>query len=87
MIFKESVNNLVKHSCCTRADIEFNLAEDSLLLSVADNGKGFDATQDGQGHGLASIRERAGSLGGKLHLVSIPGEGTSITLIVQLGQH
>lgn len=59
LIFKESINNVVKHSCCTEAEIEFKMADDSLSLRVHDNGRGFDSTKDSDGHGLMSMRERA----------------------------
>ncbi|MGH9821845.1 MAG: two-component regulator propeller domain-containing protein [Blastocatellia bacterium] len=86
LIFKESVNNLIKHSGCSEANIEFDLADDSLLLRVSDNGRGFDILKESEGHGLASLRERAKSLAGQLDLSSTEGKGTTVTLNVRLGQ-
>lgn len=86
LIFKESVNNLVKHSCCTEAEIEFQVTDSWLLLTVSDNGKGFDPSKDVDGHGLMSMRERASSIGGEFDLVSGEGGGTTITLRVRLVQ-
>ncbi len=86
LIFKESVNNLVKHSGCTEAEIEFQMTDGSLLLRVSDNGKGFDASRDSDGHGLVSMRERATSIGGKFDLVSAAGRGTIVTFSSQLAQ-
>lgn len=86
LIFKESVNNLVKHSGCSEAEIEFRVAGDALWLKVSDNGKGFSTNLDSDGHGLLSMQERAGSLGGQFSIVSTPGQGTTITLHVQLAQ-
>ena len=40
LIFKESVNNLVRHSACTEVKIDFQIAEGALKLTVRDNGKG-----------------------------------------------
>ncbi|HKV42642.1 MAG TPA: two-component regulator propeller domain-containing protein [Blastocatellia bacterium] len=80
LIFKESVNNLVKHSGCTEADIEFQIANHSLSLKVTDNGIGFDQGLESTGHGLASLRERARGLGGKLKVVSTRGQGTTVSL-------
>src|SRR5215471_4145073 len=59
LIFKESVNNVVRHSCASEAEIDFVLTSDSLSLMVKDNGKGFDPSNDENGHGFASMRERA----------------------------
>jgi signal transduction histidine kinase len=86
LIFKESVNNLVKHSGCTEAEVEFQMTDSSLLLRVSDNGKGFDASRDSDGHGLVSMRERAASVGGQFDLVSEAGRGTIVMLSIQLGQ-
>ncbi len=42
LIFKETVNNLAKHSACEDAEIELRLAGSRLVVRVSDNGKGFD---------------------------------------------
>jgi signal transduction histidine kinase len=49
-------------------------------LTIADNGRGFDATQSGSGHGLANMRRRARALGGTIDLASTAGGGTRVTL-------
>jgi PAS domain S-box-containing protein len=82
LIFKESLNNLVKHSGCREAEIEFHLSADSLYLRVRDDGKGFDPAQDNDGHGLVSMRERSQAMGGTLEMASADGEGTTVTLRV-----
>lgn len=86
LVFKESVNNLVKHSSCSEAQVVFEITDGLLLLRVSDNGNGFDSSTDSDGHGLLSMRERAGSIGGQFDLASKAGQGTSITLRVQLAQ-
>ncbi|HJQ25347.1 MAG TPA: ATP-binding protein [Blastocatellia bacterium] len=86
LIFKESVNNLVRHSACTAAEIDFQIAGEVLRLVVCDNGKGFDAALDGDGHGLSSMRQRAEALGGKLDLTSRAGHGTTVTLVLPLAR-
>ena len=86
LIFKETINNMIRHSDCTKAEIEFLLADDSMILRLEDNGNGFDATQQSDGHGLLSMRERARDIGGWFELTSIEGEGTSVTLKVPLDQ-
>jgi signal transduction histidine kinase/sugar lactone lactonase YvrE len=86
LVFKESVNNLVKHSACTEAQVVFEITDGFLLLTVIDNGIGFDSSTDSDGHGLLSMRERASSIGGQFDLASKPGLGTTITLRVELAQ-
>jgi len=84
LIFKESVNNLVRHSGCTEADIEFQIGVDALTLVTRDNGAGFDLDRHRDGHGLQSMRERAQALGGTFAVSSQPGQGTTVTLTVPL---
>ncbi|HKG20414.1 MAG TPA: ATP-binding protein, partial [Blastocatellia bacterium] len=86
LIFKESVNNLVRHSDCSEANIDFQITGESLVLIVRDNGKGFDMSQDSEGHGLASMRQRAAELGGKLEMSSHEGGGTTVTLELPLNR-
>jgi len=87
LIFKESVNNVVKHSGCSRAEIRFQIDEDCLELTVSDNGKGFASGSDNDGHGLMSMRDRAAGLGAEFAIVSAPGYGTTITLNVPLSNN
>jgi ligand-binding sensor domain-containing protein/signal transduction histidine kinase len=93
LIFKESVNNLAKHSDCTKADLEFRVENDWLVVNINDNGKGFDVESatnghhEGMGgHGLGSMRKRAESLGGMYEVSSKKGEGTFVTLRVPTGK-
>lgn len=79
LIFKETINNMVKHSGLTRAEIDFRIADGYLTLRVRDNGRGFDTQSESDGHGLMSMRERTASLGGTLEIASVANEGTTIT--------
>lgn len=84
LIFKESINNMVRHSDCTEASIEFQIAGGRLALEVRDNGKGFDTSHDADGHGLMSMRARAKDIGGKLEIVSNSNQGTTVSLEIGL---
>ncbi len=88
LIFKEAVNNAARHSGCTQAEIEFEVAPDRLLLHVRDNGRGFDLDGDAatsrNGNGLASMRERARALGGEIEIISQPNLGTAVKLNLPL---
>lgn len=89
LIFKECVNNLVKHSGCTRAAIEFRIDGQWLVISVVDDGTGFDpATTNGGmgGHGLVNMQRRANALGGSFEIDSQQNKGTRVTLKVPLHQ-
>jgi ligand-binding sensor domain-containing protein/signal transduction histidine kinase len=84
LIFKESLHNMARHSGCTVVEIRLRLEDGCLHLSIADNGKGFEAERIEGGHGLASMAARASRLGGSLAMDSAPGRGTSLRLEVPL---
>ena len=80
LIFKEAVNNAVRHANCSAVEIGFTVDDNRLRLQVADNGSGFDPAEAGGGHGLVSIKRRAGNIGGTLEILSQAGQGTTVTL-------
>jgi signal transduction histidine kinase len=87
LIFKESINNMIRHSGCTEASIEFTIESGWLKLTVEDNGKGIDPNRpnrDSEGNGLTSMSQRAKRAGGSLNVVSNINQGTTITLAVPL---
>lgn len=89
MIFKETMNNLVKHSNCDRAEIEFRLDADEFVFTVKDDGQGFDPNKNGNGatrggNGLINMRKRAENLGGNYRIESEIGAGTTSVLRVPL---
>ncbi len=84
LIYKEAVNNIVKHSGCSEAVIRLAIHGGVLRLELCDNGKGFDPSLPADGHGLISLRRRAAALGGNLAIDSAPGAGTAITLDLRL---
>ncbi|MCI0412476.1 histidine kinase, partial [bacterium] len=82
LIFKECINNAAKHSECKSVSVEMNLNRGRMLLSIQDDGKGFDLSNSFDGNGLKSMRTRAALLGGEFRLSSAPGKGTSMELEV-----
>jgi two-component sensor histidine kinase len=80
MIFKEAVNNIARHSRCTRADILFSIDSVKLELKLSDDGQGFDLSANSDGNGLASMKRRAANMGGTLEILSQKGTGTTILL-------
>jgi len=82
LMFKEAINNLVRHSKCTRAEIDLKIEGPLLVLTLTDNGKGFDQDQVSEGNGLVSLDRRARSLGGKTVVSSRKAEGTAVSIRV-----
>jgi len=85
LIFKEAVNNIVRHSGCAHAVIELRVEGHWLELSVSDDGKGIDVTTADEGQGLVSMRRRAEGFGGKLEIDSAQVSGTTVRLKVPIG--
>jgi PAS domain S-box-containing protein len=85
LVFKEAVNNTVRHSGCATAEIEFRAEDDGLFLKLSDDGRGFDVSHASTGHGLMSMRERTEGLGGRVEVISGPGKGTTLTFSIPLG--
>ncbi len=82
LIFKEAVNNAVRHSGCSQVAIDLVVTGQSLELEINDNGVGFDPKAESDGQGLTNMRERARKLGGELELTSEQSGGTRIRIHV-----
>lgn len=89
-IIQESLNNATKHSQARHITVQIkNISSGSLCFSVIDDGIGFHPRQSdavdapqGSGLGMKTMRERAEALGGSLNIVSSPGQGTVVEVIV-----
>ncbi len=83
-IAQEALTNAIKHARPGRVDLQLSYEPETVVLSVIDDGCGFDETRaaDGRtGHfGLLGMRERARALGAQLVVTSRPGRGTAVIL-------
>lgn len=84
LMYKESLNNVAKHSKATHVEISLASSDERLVLSVKDNGVGFDLAHPRTGNGLAGLQRRADAVGGTLDVRSSPGHGTIVTASVPL---
>jgi PAS domain S-box-containing protein len=82
---RELLTNVAKHASAREASVRL-ASEDSLLrIVVADGGTGFDAERVSlQGDGLYGISEQLRHVGGEMHIDSVPGRGTTVTLTAPL---
>jgi signal transduction histidine kinase len=83
VIFKEAVNNLAKYSEAAEAHINLEFVQPYILLTIMDNGKGFDPKIVRNGNGLKNMQKRSEKIGAKYNLHSVPGKGTTITLQIK----
>lgn len=84
-IASEAVNNAVKHSGASTIEVALQADAEQVRLLVRDDGVGFDGENGGPraGHyGLIGIKERATQIGAELKLVSQPGAGTSVSVVL-----
>jgi len=90
-VSQEALANTAKHAAASTVDVVVSYRPDAVVVSVRDDGRGFDPTRppapDGHapggsasgGFGLVTMRERVATLGGTLDIVSAPGAGTAVT--------
>jgi two-component system, NarL family, sensor histidine kinase DevS len=79
-IVRESLSNTLRHASASRARVALDLEGDAAVITIEDDGRGFDPGQPrGAGHlGLANLHDRAASVGGALEIRSAAGAGTRI---------
>lgn len=80
MIFKEALNNVLKHAHARQALLKIELTESQMAIVLEDNGEGFDKDVPGKGQGLGNMNIRARRINGQLHLESSPAKGTTVAL-------
>ncbi|HKJ97817.1 MAG TPA: PAS domain-containing protein [Desulfotignum sp.] len=88
-IGQEAVTNAIRHADATTIIVELRVDAQGLVLTVEDNGIGFDPAQNTRqtGFGLEGMMERASLAGGCMDITSTPGRGTRITCKVTVKGH
>jgi signal transduction histidine kinase len=80
-ITQEALNNIIRHASASIIHIVLRCTEARFVLTISDNGIGFDPHRPQPGHhGIAFMRERADLIGAHLMIGSQPGAGTILTL-------
>jgi NarL family two-component system sensor histidine kinase LiaS len=78
-VAQEALANVARHSKATLVQMILTTTDDTVTLSIADNGQGFDTTRQGHlGVGLLSMQERMKALGGDVQVESTSGKGTRV---------
>jgi two-component system sensor histidine kinase UhpB len=86
-IAQEALNNVAKHARARRVEIALEHANGECVMSVEDDGIGFDGMEDASdkpkpGLGMVTMRERAQAVGGHFEVQALPGRGTQLTVRV-----
>ena len=81
-VVQESLTNVAKHAGAESVIVRGELRGSELVVTVTDDGKGFDPSTQTGGFGLNSMRERSEMVSGTVRVTSSPGKGTTVELRV-----
>ena len=84
LIFKESINNIVKHAQASKTNVKIWNEKNRVFLRIEDDGIGFDTNEIFDGNGLQNFEQRAEECDMKINIDSEIGKGTSILLSVTI---
>ncbi len=80
-ILTEAVRNALEHSSATLVRVEGSVDRDRGMITISDDGDGFDAADSPRGHfGIIGMKERAAEIGADFDLSSTPSQGTVVTI-------
>jgi signal transduction histidine kinase len=82
-IVQEGLANVRKHANAKRAEVLIGERDGQRLVTVRDDGTGFEAVEDAAGQGLKNIRARATSIAGAATIRSLPGRGTTLEVALR----
>jgi signal transduction histidine kinase len=83
-VVQEGFTNIQKHAQASHVCCRAQRVEESIILELKDDGQGFDLTLPHEGCGLKGMYERVNLLGGKLQILSTPGSGTYIRVVIRM---
>lgn len=83
-IIQEQLNNILKYAEASEVKITSAIQKDKLILSVTDNGKGFDTSEARTGVGMINIQNRAELFNGKAEVISSPGNGCKLQVTLDI---
>lgn len=82
-ILQEGINNIIKYAKAAKVEIQLKSHDDVILLTIEDDGVGFDMNQVSKGLGLQSIQNRLEPVNGFFEITSKPTQGTSIIVEIE----
>ena len=82
-IVQEGLGNARKHAGARHADVRIRLRGEERVVSIVDDGTGFDEETVASGQGLRNMKARTASIGGGFRLRSVPGCGTALEVVLR----
>ncbi|HEV2327231.1 MAG TPA: two-component regulator propeller domain-containing protein [Verrucomicrobiae bacterium] len=82
LMYKEILTNVAKHAKASAVEIYLKELPRAWELTVRDDGVGFDPSVPATGNGLQNLRRRAEKIAASVHVASVPGNGTTVTLSI-----
>ena len=82
-IVQEGLENVLHHAHARRAEVRIGQCDGRRVVTIVDDGEGFDDDTRGDGHGLGNIRARISSIGAALALRTSPGAGTALEVTLR----
>lgn len=86
MVVKEALNNISKHSKATSVFFDIVINDDIFLISIKDDGIGFNWDINPNGNGLRNMQSRISAIGGVFNISARNGQGTEISVLVSLNK-
>jgi two-component system NarL family sensor kinase len=79
-VIQECLNNAIKHAQPDHIKIQISKNNHSRRIEIRDDGAGFDPSQAPTGSGMSNLKKRMETIGGRFHLTSEVGKGTTVKL-------
>lgn len=80
---QECLNNAIKHASPTLISVKLSMDEEMFLLTIEDDGVGFDASEPSNGLGIKNLKSRIQAIEGQVEVKSAPQKGTQICISLE----
>ena len=78
----EALQNVQKYAAASVVDVHISDNGEQLEVVISDDGRGFDVASTRRGSGLTNMEDRLDAIGGRLEIVSTPGSGTRVRVLI-----
>ena len=86
LMFKEAINNSIKHSSCSKIILEASINNETVVLSLSDDGLGFNLQNHKSGNGMRNMESRAKKIGGTITWESSSGRGSKVVFVGKINK-